>query len=101
MADGNGGVKRCASCKEVKPIERFALSKNRHGNEVRHSYCGECRSEITKRYQRRKKHENDEGPHWPLPAMGLVESLECVRLRKWGGAQPNARFGVPSIGVAA
>lgn len=94
--------KTCAACKQVKPIERFALSKNRHGNYIRHSYCGECRSSITKQYRRRKKAEamNEERP-WPMPTMSLVESLDCIRLRKWGGAQPDARFGVPMIGAAA
>jgi hypothetical protein len=103
VADGNGGLmKCCAACKEVSPIERFALSKNRHGNFIRHSYCGTCRSRITKQYQRRKKLEPlNETKAWPMPTMSLVEQLDCVRLRKWGGAEPNARFGVPSIGVAA
>jgi hypothetical protein len=51
--------------------------------------------------KRKRSESEDNSPHWPLPSMGLVESLECVRFRKWGGAEPNARFGLPCIGVAA
>ena len=91
--------KACASCKATKPIERFALSRKRHGNAVLHPSGGECRSQTTTPNPPPNKHQHDDGPHWPVPAMGLVESLECVRFRKWGGAEPNARFGVPSIGA--
>ena len=105
MAEGNGVVieKQCAACKEVKTVDLFGTARNKRGEKVPHSYCKRCRSAVTIRYKaKRKRAELEEtSPFWPVPAMGLVESLECIRLRRWGGAEPNARFGVPSIGVAA
>ncbi|KGQ19894.1 hypothetical protein LF41_2401 [Lysobacter dokdonensis DS-58] len=46
-----------------------------------------------------RENEADRTPGWPMPAMDLLQSLECVRLKKWArDVQPNARFGVAMIG---
>ena len=32
-----------------------------------------------------KEHTSDESPHWPTPAMDLLQQLACVRFRNWRG----------------
>ena len=48
----------------IKSNNRFGVSQNRRKDRPLHF---------------------DIDPHWPVPSMGLQESLDCIRMRKWRG----------------
>jgi len=43
-------MKKCAKCKEVKPLEEFHNNKNMKQGKT--SYCKKCGNKFTKKYRR-------------------------------------------------
>lgn len=84
-------MKRCSTCLEVMPLEKFSLDPT-----SKDGYKYSCRACTSERDRKRYLAKKAQGivrsrkkampePLWPLPAQSLLEGLECVRMRKWRG----------------
>ena len=73
----------CKACNQVLPLEAFPRHKDKALG--RAYQCKPCRNDHEKRHERmRIRTEQSKSLLYPMPAMTLAESLDCVRLRKWG-----------------
>ncbi|MUV13558.1 hypothetical protein [Noviluteimonas gilva] len=93
--------KQCTKCRECKPETEFPWRSDRPQN--RRSVCKKCTQIWNCLYGRQRRSgslvRRPAVKPTPLPAMNLLEQLDCIRFRKWARrVQPNPRFGVAMIG---
>lgn len=95
--------RHCRRCDQTKPLTDFAISKT---NALGRMYmCRACKRAYNTVYVRQMRQERKAMPvakkmpplHTavPLPAMDLMERLECRRLARWAkNVGANPKFGV-------
>ena len=95
--------RQCNECREWKPLT-ICFEKDAPSKDGYRVVCKECRNKA-KRDRAKGVYRGSRQFYRPDPKVEAAKIAEREIGRAWSSAripaQPNARFGVPSIGVAA
>lgn len=94
MDCGSHGMLSAAKAAKIAGVNKKSIYRRFKAGVRGEALCSPLMVQTTEERQERSE---DKSPYWPSPAMDLIESLDCVRLRKWRGPVTTGQL-VPTLG---